>query len=140
MDEGLGAKENRLLAKHCVRVAWKEASMRRGYELIDMVVVIGFCTTIAAAGLLFLAANGTISISPAENLAEEDGQVIMGLDDARWLQPILGQAIVDQDLLDRRHAIVLSMARMRLAGVDATHTVIQEHLAAAAASATRTKL
>jgi hypothetical protein len=87
-----------------------------------MVVVIGFCTTIAAAGLLFLAANGTISISPAESLAkEEDGQVIMGLDGARWLQPILGQAIVDQDLLDRRHASVLSIARMRLAGASAEY-------------------
>lgn len=96
--------------------------MRRRYELIDMVVVIGFCATIAAAGLLYMAANGTISISPAEHLASEDGQVIMGLDDARWLQPILGQAIVDQDLLDRRHAIVLSIARMRLAGVNAEYT------------------
>ncbi len=95
--------------------------MRRRYELIDMVVVIGFCATIAAAGFLFMAANRTISISPAENLANEDGQVIMGLDDARWLQPILGQAIVDQDLLDRRHAIVLSIARIRLAGVSAEY-------------------
>ncbi|MBH0199764.1 MAG: hypothetical protein HP497_10145 [Nitrospira sp.] len=95
--------------------------MRRRYELIDMVVVIGFCATIAAAGLLFMAANGTVSISPAENLANEGGQVVMGLDDARWLQPILGQAIVDQDLLDRRHAIVLSIARMRLAGVSAEY-------------------
>jgi hypothetical protein len=95
--------------------------MRRGYELIDMAVVIGFCATIAAAGFLFMAANGAISISPAENLANADGQVIMGLDDARWLQPILGQAIVDQDLLDRRHAIVLSIARIRLAGVSAEY-------------------
>lgn len=95
--------------------------MRRRYELIDMVVVIGFCATIAAAGFLFMAANGTISISPAENLANEAGQVIMGLDDARWLQPILGQAIVDQDLLDRRHATVLPIARIRLAGVSAEY-------------------
>lgn len=109
MDEGLVAKENRLPTKHRVRVVWKEASMRRRYELIDMSVIIGFCATIAAAGFLFMAANRTISISPAENLANEDGQVIMGLDDARWLQPILGQAIVDQDLLDRRHAIACQL-------------------------------
>jgi hypothetical protein len=86
-----------------------------------MVVVIGFCATIAAAGLLFMAANGTISISPTENLANEDEQVAMGLDDARWLQPILGQAIVDQDLLDRRYTIALSIAMIRLAGVSAEY-------------------
>lgn len=91
--------------------------MGRRDELFDMVVVIGFCATLAAAGLLFMAANGTISISPTENLASEDEQVAMGLDDVRWLQPILGQAIVDQDLLDRRHATVLSNAMVRLAGV-----------------------
>lgn len=96
--------------------------MRRRYELFDMVVVIGFCATIAAAGLLFMAANGTISISPTGNLANEDEQVAMGLDDARWLQPILGQAIVDQDLLDRRHATVLSNAKVRLAGVSGEYT------------------
>lgn len=97
--------------------------MRRRYELIDMVVVIGFCTTIAAAGFLFMAANGTVAISLAENnIAHEDGQIVMGLDDTRWLQPILGQAIVDRDLLDRRHAIVLSIARIRLAGVSAEYT------------------
>lgn len=95
--------------------------MRRQYELIDMVVVIGFCATIAAAGLLFMAANGTLAISFADNLAKDDGQVVMGLDDARWLQPILGQAIVDEDLLDRRHAIVPSIARVRLAGVSAEY-------------------
>jgi hypothetical protein len=86
-----------------------------------MVVVIGFCATIAAAGFLFMAANGTISISPGENLVNADGQAIMGLDDARWLQPILGQAIVDRDLLDRRHAIGLSIVRIRLAGVSAEY-------------------
>jgi len=91
--------------------------MRRRYELIDMAVVVGLCATIAAAGLLFMAANGMISISPTENPANEDKQVIMRLDDGRWLQPILGQAIVDEDLLDRRHAAVVSNAKVRLAGV-----------------------
>ncbi len=96
--------------------------MRRRYELIDMVVAIGFCATIAAAGILFAATNGMITISLAENFSDEDEQVIMGLDDVRWLQPILGQAIVDQDLLNRRHATVLSIAKIRLEGVSAEHT------------------
>jgi hypothetical protein len=87
-----------------------------------MVVAIGFCATIAAAGLLFAAANGMITVALAENFSDEDEQVIMGLDDARWLQPILGQAIVDWDLLDRRHATVLSNAKVRLAGVRGEYT------------------
>jgi hypothetical protein len=36
----------------------------------------------------------------------------------RWLQPILGQAIVDQDLLDRRHATVVPAAMAQLTGVN----------------------
>ena len=96
--------------------------MLRRYELIDMVVAIGFCATIATAGILFAAANGMISISLAENFPNEDEQVIMGLDDVRWLQPILGQAIVDQDLLDHRHTTALSIAKIRLEGVSGEHT------------------
>lgn len=95
--------------------------MRR-YELIDMVVAIGFCATIAAACILFAAAKGMITISLTENASNEDEQVIMGLDDVRWLQPILGQAIVDRDLLNRRHATALSIAKIRLDGVSAEHT------------------
>jgi hypothetical protein len=39
------------------------------------------------------------------------------VDGMRWLQPVLGQAIVDQDLLDRRHAIAAPVATAQLAGV-----------------------
>lgn len=129
------AKENRLLAKHRVRVAWKEASMRRRYELIYMVVVMGFRTTIAAAGLLFLAANGTISISPAENLAEEDGQVIMGLVVGATQASTRSSASAQE----RLGSAIMQLATVQLT-YDGTHTVIQEHLAEATASATRTKL
>lgn len=100
--------------------------MQRRYELFDMVVVIGFCATIAGAGVLFMAANGTISISPTEMLANEDDQAVMGLDDVRWLQPILGQAIVDQYLFDRRYATVLSLAKVRLAAVSEEYTRLQD--------------
>lgn len=113
-------------AKHRVRVTGTEASMQRRYELFDMVVVIGFCATIAGAGVLLMAANGTISISPTEMLANGDNQVVMGLDDVRWLQPILGQAIVDQYLFDRRYATVLSLAKVRLAAVSEEYTRLQD--------------
>jgi hypothetical protein len=100
--------------------------MRRRYELLDMVVVIGFCATIAAAGLLFMAVNGRISISNAAILAIEDEQVVMELDDVRWLQPILGQAIVAQYLLDHRYATVFSLAKVRLAAASKEYTQLQD--------------
>jgi hypothetical protein len=90
-----------------------------------MVVVIGFCATVAAAGLLFMAANGTISISPTEILAKGDDPAVMELDDVRWLQPILGQAIVDQYLLEHRYATGLLLATMRLAAVSEEYTQLQ---------------
>ncbi|MDH4304654.1 MAG: hypothetical protein OEV53_11400 [Nitrospira sp.] len=99
--------------------------MQRRYGLFDMVVVIGFCATIAAAGLLVMAANGRISISHTAILAIEDEQVVMELDDVRWLQPILGQAIVDQYLLDRRYATDLSLAKVRLAAVSDEYTQLE---------------
>jgi hypothetical protein len=90
--------------------------MQRRYELIDMVAVVGLCATIAAAGLLFMAANGMLSVSPTGYLA---GEPLTGnVDGMRWLQPILGQAIVDQDLLDRQHATVAPAAMAQLTGVN----------------------
>ncbi|MDH5193214.1 MAG: hypothetical protein OEW32_05960, partial [Nitrospira sp.] len=99
--------------------------MQRRYELFDMVVVVGFCATIAAAGVLFMASNGTISISHTAILVHEDEQGVMGLDDARWLQPILGQAIVDQYLLEHRYATGLLLATMRLAAVSEEYMQLQ---------------
>lgn len=86
--------------------------MQRRYELIDMVAVVGLVATIAAGGLLFMAANGMVSVSLAGRPVSEPptGQV----DGLRQLQPILGQAIVDQDLLDRRHAAIAPAAVAQL--------------------------
>lgn len=89
--------------------------MQRRYELVDMVAVVGLFATIAAGGLLFMAANGRISVSPTRHLVSEP--VIEEVDGMRWLQPVLGQAIVDQDLLDRRHATDASAAIARLTRV-----------------------
>lgn len=94
--------------------------MQRRYELVDLIAVVGLCATIAGGGLLFMASNGMMSVSPIRQLV---GEPVTGeVDGMRWLQPVLGQAIVDQDLLDRRHATVLSNAKVRLAGVRGEHT------------------
>jgi hypothetical protein len=89
--------------------------MQRRYELIDMVAVVGLCATIAAAGLLFMASNGMVSISLTGHPVIEP--LTGKMDGMRWLQPILGQAIVDQDLLDRRHAAIAPAAVAQLTGV-----------------------
>ena len=100
--------------------------MRRRYELFDMGVVIGFCATIAAAGFLFMAANGTLSISPTEILARGDDPAVMEVDDVRWLQPIFGQAIVDRYLFDHRYATGLLLANLQLAAVSEEYRQLQD--------------
>lgn len=89
--------------------------MQRRYELIDMVAVVGLVATIASGGLLFMAANGMISVSPTGHQVTEPLTGKAG--GMQWLQPILGQAIVDQDLLDRLHATTAPAAIKQLNGV-----------------------
>jgi hypothetical protein len=80
-----------------------------------MVAVVGLCATIAAAGLLFMAANGMVSVSLT---GQQVSEPLTGQEDGlRWLQPILGQAIVDQDVLDRRYATIAPAAMAQLTGV-----------------------
>jgi hypothetical protein len=83
--------------------------MQRRYEFVDLVIAIGVFATIVAGGLLFMAANGTLSLSPSR-LSERE-QPIGTVDGMRRLQPVLGQAIVDHDLLGRvGEVLAFSMA------------------------------
>ena len=73
--------------------------MQRRYEFFDLLVAVGLLATIVAGGMLFMAADGTLSLSPhrVRDSVQPTG-VESGL---RRLQPVLGQAIVGQVLLDR---------------------------------------
>lgn len=93
--------------------------MQRKFELVDVVVAIGVFATMAAGGMFFLAANGTMSLSRSgEQVTELSSGKVDGM---QWLQPVLGQAIVDQALLERRHAKGMSSAQARLTAVREEH-------------------
>ncbi len=69
------------------------------YNTIDILVGVGMCATIFGALFLFIAVNGTYQVSPSHSLAQEQaGGIKSGMS---ALQPVLGQAIVDQALFDR---------------------------------------
>ncbi|MBX3302951.1 MAG: hypothetical protein KF693_12125 [Nitrospira sp.] len=68
------------------------------YNTIDIFVGVGMCATIFGALLLFIAVNGTYQVSSHQSLPLESTDVEGGI---RTLQPVLGQAIVDQALFDR---------------------------------------
>lgn len=93
--------------------------MQRRYELVDLIVAVGVCATIATGGLLFMAADGRLSVSPPEPRVglNQDG----ASNGMRWLQPVLGRAIVDQMVLVRGDVIATSSAMTRLNGVTDEH-------------------
>ncbi len=93
--------------------------MQRKYELVDLMVAVGLFATIVAGGLVFMAANGTLSVLPREQGVSE--QPIGTLDGMRWLQPVLGQAILDQEMLERRNHKVAPAAVKQLNGVTAEY-------------------
>ena len=79
----------------------EEVTMQRRYEFVDLIVALGLFATIVAGGLLFMTANGTLSMSPSRQSSNE--QLVGTLDGMHWLQPVLGQAIVGYVLLERRN-------------------------------------
>ncbi len=80
------------------------------YNTIDILVGVGMCATIFGALLLFIAVNGTYQVSPHQPLLLEPSTSMAG--GIRTLQPVLGQAIVDQALFERHtnHAVAQSVS------------------------------
>jgi hypothetical protein len=70
------------------------------YNTIDIIVGIGMCAILFGGLLLFFAANGTYqTVSSHALVAEQQGAIDTGMS---ILQPVLGQAIVDHMLFERR--------------------------------------
>lgn len=97
----------------------KEVAMQRRYEFIDLIVALGLFATIVAGGLLFMAANGTLSLSLSR---QGEGEKPIGtVNSMQWLQPVLGQAILDQSLLERHYEKVTPGAVTQLNEVTGEH-------------------
>jgi hypothetical protein len=74
--------------------------MSHRYNTIDIIVGVGMCAIVFGALLIFFAANGTYQAAiPQPISVEQPAGIELGMS---LLQPALGQAIVDQALLERR--------------------------------------
>ena len=76
--------------------------MTRRIEPIDLMVAVGAFATIIGGYFLFMAANGTLeSEQPQMATVEPINAEIGPMAAMQWVQPALGQALVDNDLVDR---------------------------------------
>lgn len=88
--------------------------MQQRFEFMDLIVAVGLCATIVASGVLLMAANGMqIGAGGWRSLVQPSGN-LTGMD---LLQPVLGQAIVDNALLERSHAEHAAAAITQLDGL-----------------------
>ena len=70
------------------------------YNTLDIIVGVGMCAIVFGALLFFVAANGTIQAAPPQPVVmESSNDIEVGM---TWLQPALGQAIVEQALYEQR--------------------------------------
>ena len=73
--------------------------MRHTLEPVDLMVVLGDCATVMGGYFLHVAASGTLEAASPEPIAI--GRTAGIMDAMDWVQPVLGQAIVDDYLLGR---------------------------------------
>ena len=87
--------------------------MGRKYDLIDVVAAIGLVATLFGGYLLVTAADGfwQAPIAPAVNMTTAIHDPSTGM---QYLQPVLGQAILQDILLDREAGTALSSSAMEL--------------------------
>ena len=70
------------------------------YNTIDIIVGVSMCAIVFGAALFFLAASGTLQTAiPQPTSIEQPTDSEFGM---IWIQPVLGQAIVDQVLFERQ--------------------------------------
>lgn len=70
------------------------------YTTIDVIVGVGMCAIVFGALLFFVATTGTFQVAPISYAPiEQSTEMLAGM---AMLQPALGQAIVERELLERR--------------------------------------
>lgn len=77
--------------------------MKRYFEPIDMVVAVGVFATVVGGIFFFMAANGTLEAGAPQiaSLERSTGQ-IDPMEAMEWIQPALGRAIVENELVTRQ--------------------------------------
>ena len=78
------------------------------YNTIDIIVGVGMCAIVFGALLFFVAATGTLQTAIPQLVSiEQPTDSEFGM---TWLQPALGQAIVDEAIFERRANQVMSQS------------------------------
>ena len=79
------------------------------YNTIDIIVGVSLCAIVFGAALFFLAASGTLQTAIPQPASEQPADSEFGM---IWVQPTLGQAIVDQVIFERKanHIIAQSVS------------------------------
>ena len=100
------------------------------YSSVDIIVGVGACAIVFGALLMFVATTGTFLVgNPPTAMAEGS----LAATESAWLQPALGQAIVERALLqiqtDRMTASATSEWRQALQSHRSLHTVIDSPFA-----------
>lgn len=75
--------------------------MKRRMEVVDLIAAVGLFATIVAGGFLYMAANGELVSGASEIVSNLNATVDAPTVAMQWVQPVLGQAIVDNYLLER---------------------------------------
>ena len=86
--------------------------MTRSFGPLDAIVAIGLCATVLGGGVLFVAANGTLHIPTLEARPVE--QPMNSVSETGWLQPVLGQAIVESSFIEKQAAESIPAAGAKL--------------------------
>jgi len=110
----LGGEGNDLPVKHKGGSRRVEVPMQQRFEFMDLIVAVGLSATIVASGVLFMAANGMQIRAVGWESVGQPTDNLTGMDS---LQPVLGQAIVDHVVLERRHAKGAAAAIAQLDGL-----------------------
>jgi hypothetical protein len=97
--------------------------MKRTLEPVDLMVVIGLCATLLGAALFF----ESITVVPEPAFTEpvamnEPTGIMTGM---HWLQPVLGQAIVERSVLEREGAAAVAAAAAELNRATLTQYALQ---------------
>ncbi|MCP9455377.1 MAG: hypothetical protein NNA18_04615 [Nitrospira sp.] len=77
------------------------------YNTIDVAVGVGLCAILFGALLFFIAAGGTYHTALSPSSPEQHRGLQSGM---AWLQPAIGQAIVEQSLFERRSNRAIALA------------------------------
>lgn len=78
------------------------------FNTIDIIVGVGMCAIVFGALLFFVAANGAYQAAiPQPISVEQPAGIELGM---TWLQPALGQAIVDEAIFERRFNQIMAQS------------------------------